>query len=134
MTVPPRADPVGAGETDDPFARLVQELKDLDYTRVEATAAGVLTYTMATASDLLATIERSGTSGRARLTSLGEGGAHRFEVTCTAATPPSAQILLLYAVLLADAGDEQDVLRSIADALRVDLDTEPPDPTAPPAG
>ena len=134
MTGPPRADPAGAGAPDDPFARLRQELQDLDYTRVEAVADGAVSYTMATASDLLATIERTGPSGCARLTALAEGGLRRFEVTCTAATPPSAQILLLYAVVLADAGDEHDVLRSIADALRVDLDAEPPDPTVPPAG
>ncbi|MDG4795024.1 hypothetical protein [Micromonospora sp. WMMD1082] len=55
-------------------------------------------------------------------------------MTCTAATPPQVQILLLYAVLLADARDEQEVLRSMADALRVDLGTEAPEPAGPPAG
>lgn len=133
MTGPPRADPATAGEPDDPFARLVQELLDLDYTQVESVTADVVSYSMATASDLLATIERTGATGRARLTALAADGTHRFHVTCTAATPPQVQILLLYAVLLADAGDEQDVLRSVADAMRVDPDAEPADPTGPPA-
>jgi hypothetical protein len=134
MTGPPRADPATAGEPGDRFARLVHELLDLDYTRVETVAADVVSYTMATASDLLAVVERTGASARARLTSLGADGTHRFALTCTASTPPQVQVLLLYAVLLADAGDEQDVLRSMADALRVDLDAEPADPAGPPAG
>lgn len=127
MTGPPRADPGSAGEHDDPFARLVQELLDLDYTRVDAVTHGVVSYTMATASDLFATIERTGMPGRVRLAALSPDGSHRWEVACTAATPPQVQILLLYTVLLADAGDEQDVLRSMADALGVDVNAEPAD-------
>lgn len=128
MTGPPRVDPASAGEPADPFARLVQDLLDLDYTRVQSVTPEVVSYTMATASDLLATIERTSATGRARLAALDADGTRLWEVTCTAATPPAVQVLLLYAVLLADAGDEQDVLRSMADALRVDLDAEPTKP------
>ncbi|MDG4834177.1 hypothetical protein O7627_33470 [Solwaraspora sp. WMMD1047] len=133
MTGQPRADPATAGEPDDPFARLVQELLDLDYTRVASVGADAVSYRMATASDLLATIERTGATGSARLTALAADGTHRWDVTCTATTPPQVQVLLLYAVLLADAGDEQDVLRSVADTLGVDLHAEPTDPAGPPA-
>lgn len=125
MTGPHPVDPATAGAAVDPFGRLVQELMDMDYTRAESVTPDVVHYTMATASDLLGTIERTGATGLARLAVLGVDGTRRWEVTCTATTPAHLQILLLYAVLLADAGDEQDVLRSIADALRVDLDTEP---------
>jgi hypothetical protein len=131
MTDPLRADPARDG-TPDLFARLVQELQDQDYTRRESVTPDIVSYTKATASDLLATIER-GADGRARLAALAPDGSRRWEVTCTAATPPPVQILLLFAVLLADAGDEQDVLRSMADALRVDLDAEPADTARPPA-
>jgi hypothetical protein len=134
MTGPPRAHAATAGEPVDPFARLVQDLLDLDYTRVQAVTPDVVSYTMPTASDLLATIERTGGTGRARLAALDTDGTRRWEVTCTADTPPQVQILLLYSVLLADAGDEQDVLRSVADALRVDLDAEPAGPVGTPAG
>lgn len=132
MTDPLRAEPARDG-TPDPFARLVQELQDQDYTRRESVTPDIDSYTKATASDLLATIERGGATGRARLAALGPDGSRRWEVTCTAATPPPVQILLLFAVLLADAGDEQDVLRSMADALSVNLDAEPTDPARPPA-
>ncbi|WP_123603973.1 hypothetical protein [Micromonospora sp. Llam0] len=43
----------------------------------------------------------------------------RWDVTCTATTPPQVQIPLLNAALLADTGDEQDVPRSRADVQRV---------------
>ena len=133
MTGPPRADPATAGEPDDPFARLVQELLDLDYTRVESITADVVGYTMATASDLLATIERTGTTAHARLAALGADGTRRWEMTCTAGTPPQVQILLLYTVLLAREGNERDVLRSMADALGIDLNAEPAERDGTPA-
>lgn len=131
MTDPLRADPARDG-TGDPFARLVQELLDQDYTRRDSVTPDIVCYTTATTSDLLATIER-GATGRARLAALAPDGSRLWEVTCTAATPAAVQILLLFAVLLADAGDEQDVLRSMADALSVDLDAEPAGPAGPPA-
>jgi hypothetical protein len=131
MTGPPRADPAGTG--DDPFARLVQELLDTDYTRVQAVTAQVDSYTMADASDLRATIERTDPTGRARLTALAADGTAKWEVTCTAATPPPVQILLLYAVLLADAPDEQHLLRLITDAVGGDPDTAPTDQAGPQA-
>lgn len=131
MTDPLRADLARDG-TPDPFARLVQELQDQDYTQQAPVTPDIVCYTKPTASDLLATIERAA-AGRARLAALAPDGSRLWEVTCTAATPPAVQILLLFAVLLADAGDEQDVLRSVADAMSVDLDAEPADPAGPPA-
>ncbi len=134
MACPPHTHPAADAGPVNPFARLVQELLDLDFIRVDPFTPDVVSYTMPTASELLATIERSSATGLARFAALSGDGCRKWEVTCTAATPPHVQILLLYTVLLAGEDSEQDLLRSVADALRVDLDAEAADQAGTPAG
>ncbi|WP_326550132.1 hypothetical protein [Micromonospora sp. NBC_01813] len=84
--------------------------------------ADVVSCTVAAASDLPATIERTGPSGRARLAARaadGTVGRHLHGDHSTAGAYPAALRRP------ADGGDEQDVPRSRADALRVDPDAEP---------
>jgi hypothetical protein len=133
MTGAPTGDPSSGETAVDPFARLQQDLADLDYTPIDTSVRGCVTYA-GPDGRMIAAIDRSGVPHHVNLVGMEMGETPAWDLTLTATTPAHVQRLVLYAVLHAGLGDEASVLGSVADALDVDRDAGATGATSTPVG
>jgi hypothetical protein len=133
MTHAPTGDPSSGETTGDPFARLQQDLADLDYTPIDTRVRGCVTYT-GPDGRMIADIDRSGAPHLVSLVGMDVDKTPGWDLNFTATTPAHVQRLVLYTVLHAGLGDEASVLRSVAAALDVDLHAEAASTASTPVG
>ncbi len=127
-------DPHAPGHTDPPdrpgdpapFARLVKELRDLDYDQAPTDNPDTTVYTT-TDSPVQVEFDPTRQPPTAHLTHGRRGQAPTWWVTLTAGTPDRVQLMVLHAALNADT-DPQAAIASAATALGV-----PPDSNNQPA-
>jgi hypothetical protein len=123
-------DPHTPGHTDPPdrpadpipFARLVKELRDLDYDQAPAGNQDTTVYTT-TDSQVQVEFDPTRQPPTAHLTHGRHGQAPTWRVTLTAGTPDRVQLMVLYAALNADT-DPQAAIASAATALSVPPDSD----------
>ena len=107
MTTNPSAPAEAGPSTDAGFARLAQELADLDFVAADDGQNRNPVYAT-TDSPLVITIDHDAQPPVARVTNPACDGEPGWEVSFTADTPQHTQLIALYAAINADAGPAID--------------------------